>query len=278
MFPVLFSIGNIHVYSLSVAIVLAWFVFSFLFWRALRSQGVEEERIFDLTFYASIAAFVFARAGYVAMNLELFRTSLLKIAAIWVAPGMSASGALIGALLVIVSLSRQYKVRLGHVLDAFGPAFGAAYIVGLVGSLLDGSYVGTQTTIPWAVRYVGHIGTRHPVQLYEIIALLIISSVMVFLSRRAVARKWPYGLLGLWFFAMFSALMFVLEFWKDTHVYLGHLRANQWVEVALFAETMGAFYVRGGGREQARPLVNKIISGISAKFGGMYGKFSKRRT
>ena len=252
--PVLFHIGSFHIYSLSVAFVLAWLVFSFLFWRALRSQGIDEERIFDLTFYSTLSAFVCARAGYVFTNWELFRASLLKIAALWVVPGMSLYGALIGGLGVLVYLCRRYKVRLGHVLDGVAVAFGWAYVVGLVGAFLDGSYVGLPARFPWAVQFVGRVGRRHPVELYELVAMIVILIIMSILARRASTQKWPYGLLGLWFFAMFAVAEFGLEFLKDTHVYLAHLRANQWVLVALFAETMGAFYVRGGGRERGRTI------------------------
>lgn len=271
MMPVLFSIASFHIYSLSVALILSWLIFSFIFWRALRSQGVPEERIFDLTFYSTLAAFLMARAGYVATNFDLFKTDPLRIAAIWVAPGLSLYGALIGGLAILVHLCRRYKVRLGHVLDAFGFAFGWSYLIGLVGAFLDGSYVGITSQLPWAVRYVGHLGRRHPVELYEVLIMIVILIVLIVLSRRATDRKWPYGLLGLWFFAMFAISEFMLEFFKDTTVYLGHLRANQWVLVALFAETMGAFYVRGGGREVVRPLINKVL-------GGIHGKFSKRST
>lgn len=254
MMPLLFSIGSIHIYSLSVSLVLAWLVFSFLFWRSLRSQGTSEERIFDLTFYSTIFAVLVSRAAYVFANFALFRESPLRIVAIWVAPGMSLYGALFGGLAILVYLSRRYKVRLGHVLDASSVAFGWAYSLGLIGAFLDGSYVGLPLSAVWAVRYVGHLGMRHPVELYEIIAICIILIIMMILTRRAENRKWPYGMLALWFFAMFAPAGFALEFFKDTRVYLGHLRANQWVLVALFAETMGAFYVRGGGREKVRYL------------------------
>lgn len=269
MYPILFSIGAFHLYSLSVALILAWCMFSFLFWRALRSQGVEEEHIFNLTFYSTVMAFIFSRAVYVALNFELFRTSPLRIFAIWVQPGFSLYGAFLGGLLTLIYLSRKYKVRLGNVLDAFGPAFGASFVVGALGALLDGSYVGTMTQVPWAVRFVGHVGLRHPVELYEIIAIIFILVLLAFLIRRGVKKKWPYGLIGLWFFVLYSPVMFTLEFMKDTRVYFNLLRANQWILIALFAETIGAFYVRGGGREAVRPFINRFV-------GGIYAKFSKR--
>ncbi len=264
MYPLLVSIGPVHLYSLSVFLVLGWLVFSFLFWRGLRSQGIDEEHIFNLTFYSTLTAFVCARLMFVLLNLELFRLSPLKIAALWVQPGMSLYGGLVGGLLILVSLCRTHKVRVGHVIDAVAPAFGTAFVVGSIGSFLDGSYVGTTTNLPWAVRFVGHLGTRHPVELYEIAAMIVILIVTAILSRRGARNKWPYGLLGLWFFAMTSVSMFALEFFKDTRVYFTLLRANQWILVALFAETIGAFYVRGGGREKIRPFINRIINKVTS--------------
>ncbi|KKW11605.1 MAG: Prolipoprotein diacylglyceryl transferase [Candidatus Gottesmanbacteria bacterium GW2011_GWB1_49_7] len=271
MFPVLFSIGSLHIYSFSILLVLSWLVFSFVFWRELRNQGVEEDRIFDLTFYATIAALVFSRAGFVLFHWEAFADSVLKIAAIWVVPGLSLYGAIVGGLITLVYLSRRYKVRLGHVLDACAPSLGGAFLVGVLGAFLDGSYVGTMTNLPWATRYVGWVGTRHPIQLYEAIAMAGMLIAFAFLARRGKKNKWPYGLAGLWFFSLFAVSMFVLEFLKDSPVYWGMLRANQWILVALFAEDLGAFYVRGGGREAIRPFINNVL-------GGIYGKFSKRST
>lgn len=269
MYPVLFSIGSFHLYAFSIVLVLAWCVFSFVFWRGLRNEGVEDDRIFDLTFYATIVAFIVARAAYVGLHWETFSDSWLRMVAIWVSPGLSWYGALFGGLTTLVYLSRQYKVRLGHVLDAFAPAYSLAAFVGVLGAFLDGTYVGTLAGIPWAIRYVGHVGLRHPVQLYEAIVLLLIFIALRFLGKKAKRVKWPYGLVGLWFFFIYTSSMFVLEFFKDTGVYLGHIRANQWVLVALWGETMGAFYVRGGGRERLRPFVHSLI-------GGIRGKFSKR--
>jgi hypothetical protein len=50
----------------------------------------------------------------------------------------------------------------------------------------------------------------------------------------------------IWFVLLFSVSRLLLNFEGES--ILG-LRANQWVLVALFAEGLGAFYVRGGGRK-----------------------------
>lgn len=262
MQPILFSIGPVHFFTLSICIVLAWLAYSFLFWKQLRSNGIDEDKIFDLTFYSTIAALVTSRLFFVVLHWELFSDTWLKIFAFWVQPGFSLYGAFMGALFTLVSMSRAIKVRLGHVLDAVALSFPLAIVFGLIGVFFDGSVPGKIVDLPWAMRVVGFVGRRHPVQMYELLAMIVVMSILARLQFRSVKEKWPYGVVGVWFFIIYAFFMFVLEFFKDTRVYWISLSANQWVLIAVFAEALGAFYVRGGGREALRPFVNKIAVNI----------------
>jgi phosphatidylglycerol---prolipoprotein diacylglyceryl transferase len=276
MAPILFSIGSLHIYSYSIFILFSWCIFSFLFWRTLRSDGVDEDKIFNFTFYSTLVAFVCARIMFVILNWELFSETWLRIFALWVQPGLSLYGAFIGGIITLIFLSRHEKIRLGQVLDAFALSFPTALALGLIGAFLDGTTIGRETGLPWALRVVGHVGRRHPVQLYECIAVIGIIIILSLIKKQSVLKKWPYGVVGVWFFMMYSIIMFVLEFVKESRVYWISLSANQWILIGLFAEAVGAFYVRGGGREMIRPVVYKIGTNISKVRGGIYAKFSKR--
>jgi prolipoprotein diacylglyceryltransferase len=163
-------------------------------------------------------------------------------------------------------------------LDAFALSFPGAFLLGLVGTFLDGTAVGKLSELPWALRVAGQVGRRHPIQLYESIIIIFIIIVLASIKKQSVQKKWPYGVVGVWFFMLYSTLMFVLEFFKESRVYWISLSANQWILIALFAEAVGAFYVRGGGREMMRPLVYKVTRGFTTVTGGIYAKFSKRRS
>ncbi|MFZ5845253.1 MAG: prolipoprotein diacylglyceryl transferase [Patescibacteria group bacterium] len=278
MYPILVSWGPIQIFSFSVFLIFAWLVFSFLFWKILRGGGVVEERIFDLTFYATLTSALGARLAFVTLHWELFSDTPLKIVAIWVQPGLSLYGGLITGLLTLIYLTRRYKIRLGLVLDALGLTIPAALLIGEIGSLLDGTQVGKITNSPWAMRYIGAVGRRHPVQLYEMISLIVILLAVIFWAKRSSQQKWPYGLVGIWFFALFAAFMFALEFFKDSSVYWNSLSANQWVLIAIFAEALGAFYVRGGGRERMRPYFARVREKLESVLKGVYAKFPQRRT
>ena len=260
MYPILFSIGSFHLYSFSVFLIVAWCVFSFLFWKLLRSSAIPEERIFDLTFYTTIVSLITSRLVFVSLHFSLFEKNILRAVALWVQPGLSLYGALFGGVLTIVLLSRRYKVRVGHVLDSLALPLLGALMIGALGALLDGSEVGLVAKIPWAVRYVGHIGNRHPIGAYEIGIFALLTILLWFLQKRAQLRQWPYGLIGICFFLLFSLSMFGIEFFKDTTVLWKSLGANQWILLIFIAESLGALYVRGGGRALARTIARKIIN------------------
>jgi len=61
--------------------------------------------------------------------------------------------------------------------------------------------------------------------------------------------------------------MFLFEFLVESDVYWGSLSANQWIYVGIVGQAIGAFYVRGGGKEK-----------LTRALGGIYGKLSKRHT
>lgn len=277
MYPTLFSIGSLHVYSASVAIVFAWLVFSFLFWRAMRAHGIHEDSIFDLTFYATLVGFAVARIGFIVLHWEIFSgKSLLLMLALWVAPGLTWLGALVGGLATMVYLCRERKIRLGLVLDALPMSLGLPIILGKFGSLLGGAEIGTLSRVPWAVHYAGYTGTRAPVQIYEMFAMVVLMFVSIRLAKTAQIHKWAYGIVGIWYFGLYSIIMFGLEFFKVSRVYWGNITANQWMFVGIFAESIGVLYVRGGGREHIRPFFRSLWAIISQRIKKIYAKISCR--
>jgi prolipoprotein diacylglyceryltransferase len=110
------------------------------------------------------------------------------------------------------------------------------------------------------------------------IALAVVGFIMMKLISLASKQKWAYGIVGIWFLLLYSVFMFVLEFLKDSPVYLGRLTANQWILIGIFAECVGVLYVRGGGREHIRPIANTVRTFIVEKGNKIYAKISRRNT
>ncbi|MCL4360556.1 prolipoprotein diacylglyceryl transferase [Patescibacteria group bacterium] len=278
MYPLAFTIGTIHIYAAGIFLILSWFVFSFLFWKYLRSVAVDEQKIFDITFYGTIMGLITGRAGFVFLHPQLFLHEPLRIVALWVQPGFSFLFGLIGFVVFSLIGAQRRKIRAGHMLDAVAFALPLSYCVGAFGSLLVGSEVGLPTKFPVAIEYVGHPYRRHPVQLYQIVLSLVILLVVLWISRRAGKKSWPYGLVGVLFFLLFSAGLFLIEFLRADAIYWYRISANQWILVGIFAQSLGAFYVRGGGKEAVHRLIIRIHRRVRNIPDMLYGTIHRQKT
>lgn len=275
MMPILFSIGPLHLYSLSLFVVLAWSVWSLIFWKALRKEAIPDETIFDLMFWTTIGSFIGARIGFILMHQELFTGSILAMFALWVVPGLAFYPGIVVGVLTLVWLGRRRGIRTGLVLDALAISLPGTIAIGSIGSLFGGSLVGLAVKLPWAVPVVGFIGNRHPVGAYLAITMLLVLSIVSFGEMYAKKKDWPLGLLGVWFFLMFSVSGFLLEFVIEHALYWG-LSANQWMLLLIFCQTIGAFYVRGGGRNVIRPIIRKGVDTLLSFPKILYGRIRPR--
>lgn len=266
MYPTLFTIGGANISSFSIFLILAWCVASFVFWKSLRDEAVLEESIFDLTFYATIAALTASRAWFVTLHWSDFSSSFLKIVALWVAPGLSLFAGVAAGVGIMIIGAKRMKIRLGMIVDALGLALPGAFIVGSVGSFLDGGTVGRAANVAWAVRYMGSSEPRHPVQLYAIGALVGILVVVGIISEHARRQKWPLGSTGLAFFFLWSIAVFTLEFFVSSDVYWYGISADGWSALLLFFGTLGVWLTYAGGKYIVVHWLKKI-----------YAKLPKRR-
>lgn len=266
MFPVLLSVGLFRLYSYGFFFILSWCVFSFLFWKGLRKEGISEEKIFDLTFAGTLTGGIFGRLFYVIFNWPFFKDSWLSIFALWVQPGLSIYGALAGGLATLIILGKKKNIRIAHIADAFVSAYAGALIVGSIGSLMDGTVIGLPTGLPWAVRYVGFPEPRHPVQIYEIILNILLLLIIITVNTQAKLRKWPYGISAIIFFFLYSVSMFAVEYMRDTTLWFYYFHINHWFLIALFLTSLVLYYLRGGGKEAVEPAFRKIQARIEEYF------------
>lgn len=276
MYPVLFTVGSIKIFSLSIFLISGWLVFSFIFWRELKNLGVFEARIFDLTFYGTIGALFMSRLVYILLHYSEFELNILRMSAIWITPGLSFLGAIFGLIIVMVILTKLYKVSLTDLFNSLTLALIPSLILGQLGSLLDGSVIGKPTAQVWQVYYLNHASPRHPVQLYSLISLLLIYPLILWLKTVIRKRKMYIGLLSIWFLILFSLSEFIVEFFKQNSIYLLILSLNQWVYLALLSEAVGLLFVKTGGAKYLFNRYNRSSTAIFSKFNYAYEQIRRR--
>ena len=134
--------------------------------------------------------------------------------------GLASHGGTIGLFLAIVLYLRQTKLPTMQVLDIFSvtAAMPAACI--RMGNLMNSEIIGSPTDVPWAFIFHtqdamvgGQFVPRHPSQLYEALAYIVI-----FLIAFLIYRKWRKAGSGFYFGFCLAAIFtfrFFIEFLKE---------------------------------------------------------------
>lgn len=193
--------------------------------RAGRHQ-ISKEALNNLV-YASLLAFIIGgRLLYALMQFPAFIQSPLSIFSLNT-DLFDPPAALIAAVITGIVYGRRQGLSFWPALDALTPLF-ASIAIGLsLAHLAAGSAFGSPTSLPWGLELWG--ATRHPSQIYELAASILILGLVLF--QRAAARP---GLSFLAFAASTAGARLLLEAFRGDSVFvLGGLRLAQIVAWAV---------------------------------------------
>lgn len=172
MRPVLFHLGALPVHSYGVMLVLAFAGGTAIGMREYRRGGGDPWKIFDLSFWMILGAWIGSRALHVGVHWRDYAANPWDVLRVWEG-GYTFYGGWILSFAFAYGFARWNGLGFAPILDASGPAtlFGAA--IGRVGCFLNGCCHGRPAAVPWALRFPdreipGAFGPPvHPTQLYE---------------------------------------------------------------------------------------------------------------
>jgi phosphatidylglycerol:prolipoprotein diacylglycerol transferase len=200
--------------------------------------GVSKDALNNLVFYSLFGFLLGGRILFALANYSAFATSPLNLFSINIDLFDPASGLLIAILTALV-YSRRQNLQLWNALDALTPVF-ALIAIGLhLSHLAAGTAFGSPTDLPWGIDLWN--ATRHPAQIYELIASLIIFSLL-WLRKTELSP----GILFLNFATLTaSARLFLEAFRGDSTLIFGGFRLAQvvaWVALATAAYLMQSMF------------------------------------
>lgn len=230
MFPVLFSLGPLTLYSFGLFMTLALITGVFLFWRRLKDT-IDREFIFDTVLFALAGGFIGARLLYVVLHPGTFWPKVYRIFDFFGQPGFVYYGALLGAIITIVWFCRKQKRPVGPILDTAALCVGIGHAIGLLGAFFSGATYGSVTTIPWGVSMVGLPEPRHPVQLFEMFMELFI---WLFLYYMAHKRLRP-GSIAFYYVFLYGIGRIGIEFLRGDSVYWFGIKSQWFLSLLIVA-------------------------------------------
>lgn len=226
--PVLFHLGSFGLRWYSLGFLCA-FLFSYLILaRMYRREKVNVAYLDQLTIYVFVGVLAGARLGHCLFyEPDYFLTAAHWFEIVWPFQhghftgftGLASHGAAIGVLTALYLYWRRFKINVWWVVDrlVIVVALGGAFV--RLGNLFNSEIYGTATTLPWGIIFDrnGETVAKHPTQLYESLAYLIIFGVSLWRYRHTQGLFKSGTLFGWWLVALFG-VRFLIEFVKNDQV------------------------------------------------------------
>jgi phosphatidylglycerol:prolipoprotein diacylglycerol transferase len=241
VFPELFTLGPLTVYTYGVLLAASYLLGLRLAMSRARGRGLDPTRMLDLGIYIIISALVGAKALLFVVEFDHFTSSPGEMLSLARSGGVFYGG-LILAVVVAFWYIRKHRLPFWQTCDVFAPGIALGHAVGRLGCLAAGCCYGRPTSVAWAITFrdpaaAANVGTPlgvplHPTQIYESGAEFLILALLIATERRGRAFAgrtfWLYVLL-------YGISRFVIEFYRGDPrgVVFGTLSTSQFISVVL---------------------------------------------
>lgn len=223
--PEIFRIGGFGLRYYSLMFVIAFYLGMVLMKKMYRQDGLSEEWLNSLLFYVLLGTVIGARLGQTLFyEFEYFKNHPLQIilpfrfsngSFEWTGyQGLASHGGAIGIVVAVALYARKYKQSFLQIVDRLVVvvALGGFFI--RIGNLFNSEIIGKPAQVPWAFVFAQvDLIPRHPAQLYEAIAYIILFFVLCQMYQNITVRKDGF-LFGTFLVLVFSA-RFLIEFTKE---------------------------------------------------------------
>jgi len=217
--PEIFRIGIFAIRWYSLMFMLSFICGIYIFTWIYKKEKKPLADLDQLLIYMLIGTVVGARLGHCFFyDPAYYLSNPLKVLKVWEG-GLASHGAAIGILLVLFFYSKKHKDQpYLWLVDRMVITVALAGMFIRTGNFFNSEIIGGPTQLPWAIIFdnVDQI-PRHPSQLYEALAYLIIFVVLLMIYRRNGEKTRNGLLLGL-FLVLIFGFRFLVEFVKENQV------------------------------------------------------------
>lgn len=269
MFPIIFELGPITIYSMWVFIAIGFIAGSMIFVKLAKRNRVKLTALTEHSFTVFLWTIIISRLAFVILNWDLYFyqfdfKDIFKIFAIW-DKGFSFWGAIFAWFILVWHFSEKSGESALKLFDIMIPSILTGMIFGNIGTFLDGVNYGIPTNLPWGITFrsanVKYISDIHPTQLYASIYSAILVFCLLSLIKRNRGRLEGFVTeIGV---ALFSFLKFIEEFLRgDETIKIFGIRTPQLLALAAFVISAYLIYIRYINKNGGDPdgILKKFVS------------------
>ena len=185
MHPLLLKIGFLKLHTYGLMIVIGFLVGLYLVREQAKREGLNEDRVVDLSFWGLAFGLLGGRIVYILTRLDYFGEHPLEIFYFWEG-GLVFYGGFLGGFFAFWFFSKRYKLPMLKVVDIAVPSLAIAHMFGRFGCFFAGCCYGRPAiNVPWAVTFSDPLSLAppgiplHPTQLYDALNAFIIFCVLM---------------------------------------------------------------------------------------------------
>ncbi len=227
MHPIFIKLGPLTIHTYGLAIALAFLAGTTLSVHLGKREGQNPQLLYDLIFYAMLAAIIGSRLLYVLTEYRHYINDPLRIFKLWEG-GLVFYGGLIAAVGVGFVFMWRQGMPVWATTDILAPGISLGQAIGRVGCLMAGCCYGAPTHAFWGITFsdpdcLAPVGIKlHPAQIYSSLESLAILGVLMWLRKhRSFEGQIFWAYIG-----MYSVTRFIIEFFRGDErggIMLGNL-------------------------------------------------------
>lgn len=219
----IFTIGTFSIRWYGVLFAMGFLIGYFIMQDFFRREKIPLKVLDQLTTYMVLATVIGARLGHCLFyEPEYYLRHPLDILKIWEG-GLASHGAAIGIIIALIIFARRNNVSFWWTIDRIAIVTALAGFFIRMGNLMNSEIFGKVTDRSWGFIFVGAsdpalaTDPRHPTQIYEGIAYLLIFAILMIVYYRSNG-KFKDGLTISLFMILVFAARFIIEFLKVPQV------------------------------------------------------------
>lgn len=227
MYPILFKIGPVQIYSYGAMLALAFLVVAFFARRRALALGMDGDAILDLCVWLVVSGIIGARLFFILLNLDYYRENPLETVMLWKG-GLVWYGGLIAAMIAAIIFLTAKKMPALKTGDLMMPYIALGQSIGRTGCFLNGCCYGKPAPAKFGVIFNALQGPVYPTQLYESAAMFAVFLIL----RKCVPAN---GRTLFLYLILYSCIRFAIEFLRgDNPVIMMGLTISQIISVVIF--------------------------------------------
>jgi phosphatidylglycerol:prolipoprotein diacylglycerol transferase len=236
--PVFLRIGSLEIryYGLVMALSVLFGTIFIVKNYVRQNRNTDENEVYNALFIMILCGLAGARIDHILLhNPEFYLQNPSEIIALWHG-GLAAHGAFLGGFLGLWLYCKKRKLKFWQIADLTAIPLALGLSLGRIANFINGELYGRITSVPWAVKFPGADGFRHPSQLYESATNLITFAILLLVRKHKMKngrKKFQDGFIFWLFILIYSLFRFTVEFFREPDYKMLGLTLGQFTSLIL---------------------------------------------